>query len=246
MKFSCVSFDLDGTLARSKSPMEPKMVELMLKLIATVPVCIISGGKFEQFLNQALKFFPKDADLTNLHIMPTCGTRYYRYINGQWEMQYKNDIPDQDKKLIIASIEKHSKELGLWETKTYGDIIEDRGSQITFSALGQEAPVDLKETWDPDNSKKESLRDAVQADIPNYQVGSGGSTSIDVTKIGVDKAYGLEQLVEHTGIELEKILFIGDRLEPGGNDFSVTRLPITTVHIKNEYETMGVIEGLLL
>ena len=66
------------------------------------------------------------------------------------------------------------RELGLWEENPWGNIIEDRGSQITFSALGQEAPLDAKRAWDPDGTKKAALRDAVQPDVPELDVRGGG------------------------------------------------------------------------
>ena len=119
----------------------------------------------------------------------------------------------------IASLERHARDLGLWESNPWGNIIEDRGSQITFSALGQEAPLDAKRAWDPDGIKKAALRDAVQPDVPELDVRGGGSTSVDITTRGIDKAFGMGKLVEETGIPASEMLFIGDRLDPEGNDY---------------------------
>ena len=94
-----------------------------------------------------------------------------------------------------------------------GTILEDRGSQITFSALGQEAPLDAKRAWDPTGEKKAALRDAVAPLLPDLEVRSGGSTSVDITLKGVDKAYGMKRLAEMTGIALEEMIFVGDRLD---------------------------------
>lgn len=83
-----------------------------------------------------------------------------------------------------------AQDLGLWAEETWGPALEDRGSQVTYSALGQAAPVDAKLAWDPDNSKKEALRAYAAERLPDLEVRSGGSTSIDITKRGIDKAYG--------------------------------------------------------
>ena len=196
-----VAFDLDDTLAPSKSPLPPLMDQRLQSLLDHVPVCIISGGQIGQFRAQVLsQLHASDRQLFRLHLMPTCGTRYYRYEDGQWAMKYAHDLDPQVRDRAIASLERRAKELGLWEEDTWGPIIEDRGSQITYSALGQEAPLDAKRAWDPDGAKKALLRDAVAPDVPELDVRGGGSTSIDITTRGIDKAYGMGKLVEATGI----------------------------------------------
>ena len=112
-------------------------------------------------------------------------------------------------------------EQGVWEAQPWGEIIEDRGSQITFSALGQQAPLEAKRAWDPSGDKKRKLRDAVALDVPDLEVRAGGSTSVDITRRGIDKAYGMAKLVEMTGIAPHDMLFIGDRLDEAGNDYPV-------------------------
>ena len=101
---------------------------------------------------------------------------------------------------------------------------DPRESQITFSALGQEAPLDAKRAWDPTGAKKGRLRDAVAARLPEFEVRSGGSTSVDITVKGVDKAYGMTRLSDQTAIPLSDMLFVGDRLDTDGNDYPVKAL----------------------
>ena len=139
--------------------------------------------------------------------MPTCGTRYYVYQPKQndWKMLYAEDFTDAQKQKIIKALEESAKKLGYWESDTWGEIIEDRNSQITFSALGQEAPVDAKEKWDPDSKKKQAIRDMAAEMIPDFEVRVGGKTSIDVTKLGIDKAYGLNKFMDQLKLEKEQI-----------------------------------------
>ena len=129
----------------------------------------------------------------------------------------------------------------MWETDTWGPILEDRGSQITFSALGQAAPVDAKRAWDPTGEKKNTLRAAVAALLPDLEVRSGGSTSVDVTRRGIDKAYGMRKLAELTGIELGDMLFVGDRLDPDGNDYPVKTLGVPCIPVQGWQDTAEVV-----
>jgi hydroxymethylpyrimidine pyrophosphatase-like HAD family hydrolase len=184
-----------------------------------------------------------------MHLMPTCGTQYYRFVDGGWQQQYAENLTDDQKAAALAAVESEAKRLGLWEpdngTQTWGAVLEDRGSQITFSALGQAAPVDAKKAWDPTGEKKNTLRAAVQPHLPELEVRSGGSTSIDITRRGIDKAYGMSKLAELTGVGFDEMLFVGDRLDPDGNDFPVVALGIPTEAVGGWEDTARVIERFL-
>ena len=223
-----VAFDLDDTLAPSKSSLDPRMLETFASLLEVVPVAVISGGNFTQFEQQLVNPLRQRDGLTldALHLLPTCGTRYYRWEDQDWALQYAEDLTDEQKDRALAAVEARAKEAGYWESETWGAILEDRGSQITFSALGQSAPVDVKKQWDPTGEKKDHLRRLVQQDLLDLEVRSGGSTSIDITRKGIDKAYGMQRLAEITGIALDDMLFVGDRLDPEGNDYPVKALGV--------------------
>jgi len=249
-----IAFDLDGTLADSKSPAEPRMTELLTRLLEKYEVCVISGGKFEQFQKQLLANMTQATPehLKHLHIMPTCGTRYYKYQDGDWQEIYAENFNEAEKKKIIDALNKGFDDLGYREDKVYGETIEDRGSQVTFSVLGQDI-VDVlgkegvrqKEAWDPDNKKKLELRDYIAPLIPEFEVRVGGVTSIDVTKKGIDKAYGMKKLMEMLNIGKADILFIGDRLQEGGNDYPVKAFGIESIQISHWQETADKVEELI-
>lgn len=246
MSKKVLAFDLDDTLAVTKSPISDEMGEALSAILDKFEVCIISGGQFGQFKMQVIDRLKLDEQkLKRLHLMPTCGTRYYKYKNNEWHQEYAEDLVDKEKAEAIAALEKCSKELGLWEEKTYGDIIEDRGSQITFSALGQEAPVEKKYAWDHDGSKKQALRAKVAELLPNLEVRAGGSTSIDITRIGIDKAYGMQKLIDTLGITKEDILFFGDKLQEGGNDYPVKAFGIASIEVSRWEDTVLILKSIL-
>ncbi|MEO5534093.1 MAG: HAD-IIB family hydrolase [Pseudolysinimonas sp.] len=242
-----VAFDLDDTLAPSKSPVDPRMANLLVRLLEVVEVCVISGGQFGQFQSQLIDNLPVDHPeaLGRLHLMPTCGTQYFLFRDGGWQQQYAENLTDEQKDAALAAVESEAKRLGYWEADTWGPILEDRGSQITFSALGQAAPVDAKKAWDPTGEKKNALRAAVQRHLSDLEVRSGGSTSIDITRRGIDKAYGMTRLAELTGIPLNEMLFVGDRLDPDGNDYPVKVLGVPCIAVEGWHDTAVVVERFL-
>ena len=241
-----LAFDLDDTLAVSKSRIDPAMAELLGRLLDRVEVCVISGGRFEQFDAQVLAHLDiDDARRRRLHLMPTCGTRYYRWGGASWEPVYVEDLPEADKRRVIDALTEGARALGLWETQPWGDIIEDRGSQITFSALGQQAPAEAKYAWDPDGAKKRALRDWAAQRLPDLEVRGGGSTSIDVTRKGIDKAYGMRRLLERLELTVADVLFVGDRLDEGGNDYPVRAMGVPCLAVEGWPQTADYLRHLL-
>jgi len=249
-----VAFDLDDTLAPSKSPVEQRMLDVFSRLLARTTVAVISGGNFEQFEAQLVSRLGSagldEASLERLHLLPTCGTRYERREAGAWRTVYRENLGPEERDAALAALREEAERLGLWEpanpgAQTWGEILEDRGSQVTFSALGQSAPVAAKQAWDPDGTKKNSLRAAVAARLPALEVRSGGSTSVDITRAGIDKAYGMRKLAEQTGISLDDMLFVGDRLDPDGNDYPVKALGVPCRAVEGWEDTAEFLEELL-
>ncbi|WP_298744695.1 HAD-IIB family hydrolase [uncultured Microbacterium sp.] len=242
-----VAFDLDDTLAPSKTAIEPRMADLLIALAERVEVAIISGGQLQQFTTQVVDRLPDTTDRVRaaLHLLPTCGTQYYRLTDAGVTTMYARTLSDDQKSRALAAVEGEARRLGLWESETWGEILEDRGSQITFSALGQRAPVAEKTAWDPTGAKKNSLRAAVAALLPDLEVRSGGSTSVDITERGIDKAYGMNQLAAQTGIPLEDMLFVGDRLDPEGNDYPVLAMGVTCHAVEGWEDTATFLEALI-
>ena len=236
-----VVFDLDGTLAESKTSVDAEMSSLLQELLEHVKVAVISGADWPQFEKQLLANFTVNDQLINLFIIPTCGTKFYKYTNG-WEKIYSEDLLIPEKEKIILSLKEASNKVDFKTEKSWGEIIEDRGSQITFSALGQFAPLEEKKTWDPDFLKRKKIKAILDQLIPEFSIRMGGTTSLDVTKPGIDKAYGINKLKEILGIELSEMIFIGDALFLGGNDYPVKQTGVLSISVKVPQEVKGIIK----
>jgi HAD superfamily hydrolase (TIGR01484 family) len=239
-----IVFDLDGTLAESKSSLDAEMGALLHGLLGVAKVAVISGGNWPQFEKQLLANLPADQRLADLSLLPTCGTKFFQY-TGEWKKIYSEDFIDAEKEKIIGSFHQALGIAGFKPEKVWGEVIEDRGSQITFSALGQQAPLAEKEKWDPDFSKRKQIKAILDTFIPEFSVRLGGATSIDVTKPGIDKGYGIRKLRDILGISLNEMIFVGDALFPGGNDYPAKEAGVVCVQVRGPEETKRVVEAII-
>ena len=239
-----IIFDLDGTLAKSKSAIDQEMSTLLKNLMDIALVAIISGGDWPQFQKQVLSHLSKDTKLIKLSILPTCGTKFYRY-KEDWEELYEENFTDAERRKILDSLHAAIKSADFDIKKTWGEQIEDRGSQITFSALGQKAPLEAKKVWDPDFEKRKKIVEPLKKTLKEFSIGIGGTTSIDIVKPGIDKAYGIHKLEEILEIEIPQMLFIGDALFEGGNDYPARRTGTDCIQVRDEEETKRIIETLI-
>ena len=239
-----IVFDLDGTLAVSKSSLDEEMSKLLGALLRVAKVSIISGGNWPQFEKQVLSNLPSDDSRKNLFLLPTCGTKFYKY-ETDWLELYSEDFTKEEKKKIISSLKQVMASSDYKEEKVWGEVIEDRGSQITFSGLGQQAPIEEKEKWDPDFSRRKKMKAVLDTLIPEFSVSLGGTTSIDVTKPGIDKAYGIRKLRDTLGISIQEMIFIGDALFPGGNDHPAIETGVVTIQVRDPQESKRVIEAII-
>jgi len=211
-----------------------------------------SGGALSQFLKQVVSQLPIDANLANLYILPTSGAALYEYdpstsLGASWKKIYEERLSGKEAHAIEAAMRAAAEETGLidFSKPAYGERIEYRGGQVTMSALGQQAPLALKKEWDPDHAKRHALQTNIAERLPEFSAGIGGATSIDVTKRGVDKAYGIWKLCERLGIGEEEALYVGDELCAGGNDEAVYKTDAQTRPVKTPSETAAFIESMV-
>lgn len=248
MKKKVIVFDLDETLTETTSPITAEMSRLLDQLLVKYQVCVISGGDISQFRKQFIDYIKVDEKhLESLHLMPTCGTRYYNYSfkNHDWKQIYAEEFSVANKKIIISALEEAIDESGYRIENPKGPLIDDRGSQISYKALGRDAEPAEKKAWDPSGEKKHKVRDILAAKIPEFEVRVGGTTSVDITKKGIDKAYGMKKLMETLSVKKEDILFIGDRLFEGGNDYPVKLMGIDTIAVEGYEHTPRVARDIL-
>ncbi|TSC70073.1 MAG: HAD-superfamily hydrolase [Parcubacteria group bacterium Gr01-1014_46] len=233
--------DLDGTLAKSKSSLTPEMSEVLCKLLSKHYLVVVSGGAYSQFQKQFLTNFscPKEL-LKNLSFFPTMGSTcyVYDYEKDIWKQLYDEKFSDGEKLEIMKALKESIAESSLDLSSPFGEIIEDRGSQITFSGRGQDAPIEIKVAWDHDQAKRKALVELIKAKIPQFEISIGGTTSIDVTRKGIDKAYAIGKIKNLLKVNDEDIIFVGDALWKGGNDSPVKKTGVDYIQEDGPDETL--------
>lgn len=242
-----VIFDLDGTLTESKEPLTRDMATLLARLLAATKVAVVSGGALPQFLKQVVDRLPNGVNFAQLYLLPTSGAALYERQNDDWNKIYEERLSETEARTIETAMRSVAEETGLinFSEPAWGERIEYRGGQVTMSALGQHAPLEEKKAWDPTHAKRRALQAALAARLPEFSVGMGGATTIDVTRRGVDKAYGIRQLCERLGISQSDALYVGDELVAGGNDEAVFKTKVETKSVKGPGDTICFIEVLL-
>ena len=249
-----IVFDLDGTLARTKSPMDKEMADMLEQLLEVKKVAVIGGGKYGIFQMQLLDELKIAKKLfKNLFIFPTTATAFYLYKNS-WKKVYALSLSKSEVIKIRNIFEKVFKEIGYQHPKkVYGELIEDRGTQVSFSVFGQDVVavlgkkgIRMKEEWKKLHTPtKMKIAKIMSRYLPEFEVRAAGFTTIDVTKKGIDKAYGLEQIKKHLCVDIKDMLFIGDAIFPGGNDYAVVKTGVDYIPVNGPEQTKEIIRALL-
>lgn len=243
-----IAFDLDGTLSVSKTAIDDEMSALLCALLKKKKAAVVTGGTFNQLKKQLLSHLVcnNNSLFKNLVILPTSGSSFYIYDKGQWRSVYNNELTAEEKNSIMEAFAKAFKKINYAQPlKTYGQIIEDRKTQITFSALGQRTPVEKKEQWNAKKDRRQEIRSALEQYLPKFEVRIGGLTSIDITKKGIDKAYAIEQIIKQCNTTKNDIVFVGDAFYEGGNDFAVITTGVDTIAVNGPEDTKKLIRDII-
>lgn len=245
-----IAFDLDGTLAESKQPITAEMGALLARLIQQIPIAVMSGAGLPQFKTQFLAHLPPNTNLERVYIFPDSAAQCYVHKDkdGDWQAQYDQSFTETEKKQVLEALGGALSEVGLASApvRVWGERVEDRGAEIAFSPLGQQAPVPEKQAWhEAHEAARQQLRAILADKLPDFAVATGGITTIDITREGVTKAYGVEQLSKITNIPVSEMLYVGDALQPGGNDAVVIPTGIPTHAVTGPTETARLIAELV-
>jgi HAD superfamily hydrolase (TIGR01484 family) len=243
-----LAFDLDGTLAESKQRPSSVMGDLISSLLSRMPVAVLSGASLPQFQTQLLPIFSIDTALVNLYLFPENAGQCFVFRDATWKPQYDTSFSPEESRAVQEALITALQATGLDTPpeQLWGERIEHRGAQISFSPLGQQAPVEAKEAWHQEHEPlRQELRKHLQALLPQFFIATGGMTTIDITHKGITKAYGIERFSELTGIHIQEMLYVGDALEEGGNDSVVIQTGIPTQAVFGPKETATLIEQIL-
>lgn len=241
-----VLFDLDDTLAESFKPPKAEMITRLSALLDKTAVAILTAAGFPRVEAEFLDHLALSPRIDRCFVFPNSASQCYTHGDGAWRLQYSLDINPEDRAAIKKALDESVRETGiLGDNPKYQPAIIDREAEIAFAAIGLDASAKDKNAWDPDQSKRRRLKAALETRVHEFEILIGGKTTIDITKKGVDKAYGVRWLAEKLGCAPSEMLFIGDALYEGGNDAVVIPTGIQTRSVANPEETAAIVDELL-
>lgn len=220
-------FDMDQTVAPARQPILPEMYKLLDALPHTI--VIVSGQEVDKILWQS--------DNLPAYTLGQNGNHATDIENNLlWNIPLDEAHRSEIMAHIDALIEKLDHDLNHDWTP-----IEDRGAQITFSPIGNTAPVDIKKAYDPDRKKREALMSEVPFESEELVVKIGGSTSLDYIHKDRHKGTNVQKLIDLMDWNKDECIYFGDGLYPGGNDEAVIGV-IETVPVKDHIDTYNKIK----
>jgi len=240
-----VVFDKDDTITKAKCKIDENMANLLSKLIRKYKVAVITGWSFENIKEQIVDKMPDTTNFSNFFLFPTIWTQMFYFDEGKYVRKYAEFLSDDEVSYIFDVFNKALKELNLIPEKVWWEILENRWSQVTYSGLGQKAPLEEKKKFDPDKKIRQKIVDYVKNYLKDYSIWIAGTTSIDVTRKWLDKAYGIKKIMENLWLKKEEILFVWDAIFPGWNDYPVKEFWVDCIQVRNPDDTKLVIETLL-
>ncbi len=204
MAYQHLFFDLDKTIAPSRQPIEQPMFTLLQN--APQDIVIVSGQLCDKIAWQSNQLEAHYLGQNGNHALDRTG-------NELWH----TPLTETERAEVMAHIKALQPLLDVTLRGEYNPI-EDRGAQITFSPIGNTAPVELKRVYDPDSKKRLDLLAKVPFVSETMLAVIGGSTSIDYIPKERHKGTNVAKLIEHNGWHKEDCIYFGDGLYPGGND----------------------------
>jgi len=228
-------FDVDGTLTPSRECMDKEFADWFEHFATHNSVYIVTGSDRTKTLEQIP--YP----IYNLAI------RVYQCSgNDVWE-QDRNirtetiDLPEAMLDIMYLYLEQSK-----FEYRT-GHHIDIRPGLVNFSVVGRGCDSEMRQKyidWDNKTAEREFMADNISSLFPEFDVQVAGETGIDITVKGKDKS----QILVDFDLNSDKIYFFGDKMEPGGNDYSLGFALATKGHdikqVKDWRETWQTLKGL--
>ncbi|MEY2665406.1 MAG: hypothetical protein RLZZ480_511 [Candidatus Parcubacteria bacterium] len=200
-------FDMDQTIAPSRQRMLPEMYDYLSSLAQDI--IVVSGSTIEQMPHQLGDLRSFRLGQNGNHAIDPDGVELWHV---PLDEHHRTEILDHINEVI--EILDH-------EINHEWNPIEDRGAQITFSPIGNTAPVEFKKTYDPDRSKRLSLLEKIAFASEELVVKIGGSTSLDYLHKDRHKGTNVQKLIDFMKWDKDECIYFGDGLYPGGNDEAV-------------------------
>ncbi len=201
-------FDIDGTLTPPRLPMTEEMVEMFEGFCERNRVILVTGSDMKKVVEQVPE---KIRDL--VEGIYTCSG---------------NALTVGDEVIYDREFEPPEGLVQLLEDWLYyshypvkaGDHLEFRSGMLNYSTVGRSCTQQEREdyeAWDKENGERKILRERILHMWPSLDCAIGGQISVDIYPKGLDKSQSYHRVKGDNPDHA--IIFCGDRLMPGGNDY---------------------------
>ena len=208
-------FDIDGTLTPSRQRMTEDFAKFFDKWSNKNKYYLVTGSDLDKTKEQLPIAYIDRAEA----IFTCCGNQMWR----DNELIYDNKFK-VTKKLnkLLGTILSNSV-----YPQRYGNHIEDRGSMVNFSIVGRDCTQKQRDEYfkyDNEKGERQIISNAIKEKFPDLDAVIGGQISIDIYPKGKDKSQILDVIKQDRLVTPDEYIFIGDRIEKGGNDYPLAKL----------------------
>jgi len=239
-------FDIDETLAPSYQPIAPEMRSLLLQLLDRIPLALVTGRGFDRIGEDFLAAVAASPQGAQFYIFPSSATQCFSYREGTWKAEYDTLLTTEERQRITEAIHETIESADFLNgMPVVGERIIDRGAQIAFTITGRDAPQEMRRSWDPTGEKRAKVAALLRQKLPDFEVLTGGATTVDITRPGMDKSESVRWLSKKFGLSPSDMLYIGDALHEGGNDSVVIPTGIQAKQVASVAETAAILQSLL-
>ena len=241
-----IIFDLDDTLAESFKRPSDAMLKKLEQLLEYTPVAIMTGAGFKRMEAQFLSDIAAAPRSDRFYLFPNSSAQCYIHESGEWQLAYNLAFTPEERVHIKETIQQIVDGNEIFKgIPHFGERLFDREAQVAYTPVGIEASRETKQSWDTDGTKRKALWQTLKEAMPEFEILLGGTTTIDITRKGINKAYGVRWLSEHLGIPPSEMFYVGDAFYEDGNDAVVIPTGIPTRTVSNPKETEIIIDELL-
>ncbi len=222
-------FDVDGKLTPSRQRIDEEFLSFFFRFTFDNEVYLVTGSDRAKTLEQVT---PELYD--NCERVYNCsGSDVYEGDTNVYRSEW--ELPWDVERFLLDELDYSQFPI------RNGNHIERRPGGVNFSILGRHKDPFLgrKEymEWNERTNEREDIADRLRIIFPGLSVALGGQTGIDIGPYGSDKSQILRDFDESDDIH-----FFGDRMEKGGNDYSlaeaVKKMGGHAYHVKDYHDTM--------
>jgi HAD superfamily hydrolase (TIGR01484 family) len=222
------------------------MLGKLKALLGHIPVAIMTGAGFKRMESQFLEKIVAAPRSDRFYLFPNSSAQCYIHEEGSWKLAYNFALTEEEREHIKSTIQKTVEESEMLRTIPHaGQQLFDREAQVAYTPVGVEATLETKQTWDSDGVKRKFLFETLKRALPEFEILLGGMTTIDITRKGINKSYGVQWLSARLEIPTKEMLYVGDAFNEGGNDMVVIPTGIQTHPVSGPEDTGKLVDELL-